>query len=84
MPAVLSSLKAQNNALHVTTEKLVTTNSELMERLNRQSEQVQALQDALAMAQAAQVPRKAEPNQQTPGRLAESALLIALICCLLM
>ena len=66
VPAVLSSLKAQNNALHVTTE------------------QVQALQDALAMAQAAQVPRKAEPNQQTPGRLAESALLIALICCLLM
>ena len=71
---MLSSLKAQNNALHVTTEKLVSTNSELMERLNRQSEQVAALQNALAKAPTAQAPRQKEaPQQQTPGKLAETA-----------
>ncbi len=68
---MLSSLKAQNNALHVTTEKLVSSNSELMERLNRQSEQVAALQNALAKAPAAQAPRQQEaPRQQTAGELA--------------
>ena len=73
-PAVLSSLKAQNNALHVTTEKLVSTNSELMERLNRQSEQVRALQDALAKAQAAEVPEKAALHQHEQGALAENSI----------
>ena len=69
MPAVLASLKAQNNALHVTTEKLVSTNSELMDRLNRQTEQLKALRDASSKAQGAQAPKKEGPRQQTPGTL---------------
>ena len=73
MRAVLASLKAQNKALHVTTEKLVSTNSELMERLNRQSEQVAALQNALAKAQAAQAPRQEAPQQREPGKLSGTA-----------
>ena len=66
---MLASLKAQNNALHVTTEKLVSTNSELMDRLNRQSEQVKALQDALGKAQAAQALGKERSQQQEHGKL---------------
>lgn len=66
LPAVLASLKAQNNALHVTTEKLVSTNSELMERVNKQSEQVAALQDALSRAQTAQSLGTGAP-QPSPG-----------------
>ena len=73
MDAVLSNLKAQNKALHVTTEKLVSTNSELMERLNRQSEQVAALQNKLAKAPAAEAPRQEAPQPQPPGTLAKLA-----------
>ena len=63
--AVLANLKAQNSALHVTTERLVDTNSEIMARLNKQSEHVIALQEALAAAQASQPPR--DMQQKTPG-----------------
>lgn len=68
MRAVLASLKAQNNTLHVTTERLVDTNSELMERLNRQSAQVAALQSALLSAQSAQATAREAP-EQIPGML---------------
>ena len=63
---MLASLKAQNNALHVTTEKLVSTNSELMERVNKQSEQVAALEDALSRAQTTQFHGTGAP-QPSPG-----------------
>ena len=65
--AVLANLKAQNSALHVTTERLVDTNSEIMARLNKQSDHVIALQEALADAQASQPPQ--DMQQQTPGML---------------
>ena len=80
MLAVLSSLKAQNNALHVTTEKLVNTNSELMERLNRQSGQVKALQDALGKAQAAKAPQEEEPTQQKSGWMAGQNFTTLIVC----
>ena len=66
--AVLANLKAQNSALHVTTERLVDTNTEIMARLNKQSDHVTALQEALANAQASQLPQK-EMQQETPGML---------------
>ena len=64
---MLANLKAQNSVLHVTTERLVDTNSEIMARLNRQSDHVTALQEALANAQASQPPQ--DMPQQTPGAL---------------
>lgn len=64
---MLANLKAQNSVLHVTTERLVDTNSEIMARLNRQSDQVIALQEALAKTQASQPPQ--DMPQQTPGML---------------
>jgi len=73
VPAVLASLKAQNKALHVTTEKLVNTNTELMDRLNKQTEQLKALRDASSKAQSAQAPGKEGPRQQTPGTLTGAA-----------
>ena len=63
---MLASLKAQNNTLHVTTEKLVSSNSELMERVNKQSEQVAALKDALSRAQTTESPGTGAP-QLSPG-----------------
>ena len=66
--AVLTNLKAQNSVLHVTTERLVDTNSEIMARLNKQSDQVTALQEALANAQASQPPQK-DMQQQDPSTL---------------
>ena len=65
--AVLASLKAQNSALHVTTERLVDTNSEIMARLNKQSDHIIALQEALTNAQASKPPQ--DMQQQTPGTL---------------
>ncbi len=50
--AAAASLREQNKALHVTKERLLSTNSELAAALNGQSAQITSLEQQLASAPA--------------------------------
>jgi hypothetical protein len=52
MPAAVPVLREQNNALHVTTERLLTTNSELTAKVNEQALLISMLKQQLAAATA--------------------------------
>ncbi len=43
-----ASLREQNDALHVTTERLLSTNTDLAAKVNRQTAQITALEQQLA------------------------------------
>lgn len=59
----MENLRAQNNALHVTMERLLGTNSELGNKVNSQAARISSLEAALEEARASgpAPPAAAEP-----------------------
>lgn len=68
----MASLQEQNRALHVTMERLLSTNNELAAKLNTQSAQISSLEQQLASA-----PARAPPTG-SDSQAAGVALLLDL------